>query len=115
MKLLADEDFPPTLISYLQKKRHDVKRVQRSTKGVSDTSVSEKAVKENRIILSFDKDFIKGQKDKKLFNVVVFNFPYTKPADITPYLDNVISEITNLKKRKHSFTAIYSVVGMKLV
>lgn len=114
MKLVADENFPPTLISYLQKKHHNVKRIQRSTRGISDSAVREKAIKEKRIILSFDKDFLK-KDDEKLFSVVVFDFPYTKPDDIIPYMDDFISEITHLKKRKKYFTATYSVEGLELL
>ncbi len=113
MKLLADENFPPTLISYLQKKHHDVKRIQRSARGTFDSSIKEKAIKEKRIILSFDKDFLK-KDDKKLLLVMVFDFPYTKPADIIPYMDSAISELSSLKKRKKYFTATYSVDGLEL-
>lgn len=116
MKLLADENFPPTLISYIQKRRHNIKRIQRSTKGISDSSVRDQAIKENRVILSFDKDFLK-QDNKKLVlvSVVVFDFPYTKPVDIITYMNNVISEITRLKKRRKYFTAIYSIQGLRLL
>ncbi len=113
MKLVADENFPPTLISYLQKKHHDVKRIQRSAKGTSDNAVVEKAITENRIILSFDKDFLK-KGNKKLFSVVVFDFPYTKPVDIISYMDNAMSKIAGLKRRKKHFTATYSVNGITI-
>ena len=62
MKLLADENFPPTLTSYLQKRRHDVKRIQRDLRGVSDSAVLEKALKESRVIVSFDKDYLRSEK-----------------------------------------------------
>lgn len=114
MKLLADENFPPTLISHLQKNYHDVKRILRSAKGTSDINVREIAAKENRIIFSFDKDFLK-KDDKKLFSVVVFDFPYTKPVNIIPYIIGVISKIASLKKRKKYFTATYSVTGLELL
>lgn len=113
MKLLADENFPPTLISYLQKQHHEIKRIQRSVKGISDISIREEATKENRVIITFDKDFLK-ESEEKLFSVVVFDFPYMKPVDIIPYMDDAISEITKLKKRKKYFTATYSVDGLKL-
>ena len=114
MKLVADENFPPTLISYLQKKHHDVKRINRSAKGTSDISVGEKAIKENRVIITFDKDFLK-KNNKKSFSVVIFDFPYTKPVDIIPYMDDLIPGITNLKKRKKYFTATYSMDGLELI
>lgn len=115
MKLLADENFPPTLISYLQKKRHDVKRIQRSVKGTSDISVREKAVKERRVIITFDKDFLKTEGKERLFSVIIFDFPNMQPVDILPYLDATIKAISNLKKRKRYFTAVYSVAGLELL
>ena len=115
MKLIADENFPPTLFSYLQKKHHDIKRIQRSLPGISDISVREKAIKENRIILSFDKDFLKKDIEDKSFSAVVFDFPYMKPVDITPFMDSAISEIISLKKRKKYFTAICSADGLELL
>ena len=36
MKLLADENFPPSLIAVLQKKRHDVKRIASFLNGALD-------------------------------------------------------------------------------
>lgn len=112
MKLLADENFPPTLISFIQKEHHDVKRIQRSTKGILDMTIREKAAKENRIVLTFDKDFLKTEKYKRKFSAVVFNFPYAKPVDIIPFMDHAIKSIETTKKRKKYFTAIYSVEGL---
>lgn len=115
MKLLADENFPPTLISYLQKKRHDVKRIQRSAKGTSDISVREKAVKENRVIITFDKDFLKAEGEERLFSVMIFDFPNMQPIEILPYLDAIVKAISDLQKRKRYFTAAYSVTGLELL
>lgn len=114
MKLIADEDFPPTLISFLQKKRHDIKRIQRLTSGISDTSIKEKAARERRILLSFDKDFLK-KDEEKLFSAVVFDLPYMKPKDILPYMDEAIAAIATLRRKKKSFIAIYSINGLTLI
>lgn len=113
MKLLADENFPPTLISYLQKKHHDVKRIQRSAKTTSDTNIKKKATQENRIILTFDKDFLKTEEREELFSAVVFEFPYLEPEAILVYMDKAIESISRLKKRKKHFTATYSAVGLE--
>lgn len=114
MKLLADENFPPSLISYLQKKWHDIKRIQRSARGISDINVYEKAVKENRIIITFDKDFLTKSKDYALSSVMIFKFPDAKPEEILPYLDLIIQMISDLKRRKKHFVAIYSKNGLEL-
>lgn len=113
MKLLADENFPPSLISYLQKKRHDVKRILRSSRGTSDISVYEKAVKENRIIITFDKDFL-IEKSPISVSVMVFEFPDNKPEEVLLYLDVIVQVMTNLKRKKKHFVAKYSKSGLEL-
>lgn len=114
MKLLADENFPPSLISYLQKKRHDIKRIQRSLRGIPDIKVYERAVKENRIIITFDKDFLTKSEERVLGSVMIFEFPDAKPEEILPYLDVIIQTITDLKRRKKHFVAVYSKNGLEL-
>lgn len=108
MKLLADENFPPSLIAELQKKRHDVKRIQRAARGISDINVRLKAFKENRIIITFDRDFLKTKQERKAVSVMLFSFPEYTPEEIVPYLNGAIEEIKKLKKKKKPFTAIYS-------
>ncbi|OGE64450.1 hypothetical protein A3I48_03440 [Candidatus Daviesbacteria bacterium RIFCSPLOWO2_02_FULL_36_7] len=115
MKLLADENFPPTLISYLQKKHHNVKRIQRSAKTTSDISVKDIAIKDNRIIFTFDKDFLKTKRTEKLFSVVIFDFPYLSPGEILIYMYTIIQAISKLRKRKRFFIATYSAAGLELV
>ncbi|TSC87518.1 MAG: hypothetical protein G01um10147_496 [Microgenomates group bacterium Gr01-1014_7] len=114
MKLLADENFPPTLISYLQKKRHDIKRIQRSAKGIVDLSVSEKALKESRIVVTFDKDFLKSEQDSQNVRVMIFDFPNMTPEEITPYLDGAVAVINKLRKKKKPFMVIYSKEGIAI-
>lgn len=115
MKLLADENFPPSLVSYLQKNRHDVKRIQRSLRGVSDLAVREKALTEKRIIISFDKDYLKSVKDEEKVSVMVLDFPKFKPEEIIPYLDKVSNTLGHLKRKKKPFTAIYSKDGVEMI
>lgn len=114
MKFLADENFPPTLISYLQKKRHDIKRIQRSISGVSDLSIRELAFKQNRVIITFDKDFLKTKVEKQKVSVMVFDFPKLMPEEVLPFMDISIEEINKLKKKKKPFIAVYSRRGLEL-
>ncbi len=115
MKLLADENFPPTLVSCLQKKRHDVKRIQRSLRGVSDLAVREKALAEKRIIISFDKDYLKSAEAEEKISAMVLDFPNLKPEEILPYMDGVINAINILKRKKKPFTACYSSNGLEII
>ncbi len=98
MKLLIDENFPPSLISYFQRKRHNVKRIQRTVRGVSDGSVRELALKEKRVIITFDRDFLSSNIFPKIpLSVVVFDFPKLTPEQITPYLDHVLISFRRLR------------------
>lgn len=113
MKFLADENFPPTLIADLQKKRHDVKRILRGIK-LSDLYVAEFAKKENRIVITFDKTFLLEEQISIEVNIMVFDFPDLKPAEILLYLDVIIQTIKDLKRKKRKFFAIYSKKGVEV-
>lgn len=115
MKLLADENLPPSLVSYLQKNKHDVKRVQRSLHGVSDLIVKEKAVLEGRIIISFDKDYLQSVEGEDKVSVMVLDFPKFKPEEVIPYMDKIINAIKQLKRKKKPFIAYYSETGLKKI
>lgn len=115
MKLLADENFPPSLIAVLQKKRHDVKRIQRAARGISDIVVRLKAFKENRTIITFDRDFLKTKHGEEAVSIMLFSFPQFTPEEIMPFLNGALDEIKKFKKKKKPFTAIYSEEGATLI
>ncbi|MBI4036197.1 DUF5615 family PIN-like protein [Candidatus Daviesbacteria bacterium] len=74
MKFLADEDFPKPLVTKIRKLGFSVKTIQQQNlQGSSDKTVAGMALKEKRIVLSFDKDFLKNQP--KNLQVVIFSFP----------------------------------------
>ena len=114
MKLLADENFPPSLIAILQKKRHDVKRIQRATSGISDIKVRFQALKENRIIITFDKDFLKTKHGEEAVSIMLFSFPKYTSEEIAPFLNGAIDAIKKLKRKKKPFIVIYSEKGVTL-
>jgi len=57
MRLLADENVPLKAVLMLRKKGHDVLSVCESMPGNIDEFILELAEKDDRIILTFDKDF----------------------------------------------------------
>ncbi|MDR3605327.1 MAG: DUF5615 family PIN-like protein [Syntrophaceae bacterium] len=57
MKLLANENFPREAIEALRQDGHDVIWVRTEFPGVSDGEVLAYAEAENRIVVTFDKDF----------------------------------------------------------
>ncbi len=57
MRLLADENIPAETIEALRKATHDVASTAEESPGASDETVLQRAIAENRIVLTFDKDF----------------------------------------------------------
>lgn len=113
MKLLADENFPPPLISELQRQHHNIIRISRTKKGFSDIHILEKARLENRVIVTFDKDFLSNQEKQVLTNVAVFDFSNFLPQEILPFLDAIIQAIEKRKKKKKHFILICSEAGIE--
>lgn len=58
--ILADEDVDKPIIMKLRASGIDIKAVTEVMKGASDDEVLELARKEGRILVTFDKDFIKN-------------------------------------------------------
>jgi predicted nuclease of predicted toxin-antitoxin system len=57
MRLLANENFPKEAVEALQGHGHDVVWVRTKCPGISDREVLSLAQSENRVLLTFDKDF----------------------------------------------------------
>lgn len=57
MRLLADENISGKVVAALRADGHDVAWVRTDGPGSDDGAVLERAIREKRIILTFDKDF----------------------------------------------------------
>src|SRR5436305_13350448 len=57
MRFLANENIAPSVIRGLRELRHDVLSATELMRGSSDVIVLARAVAENRVLLTFDKDF----------------------------------------------------------
>lgn len=57
MKLLANENFPIASIRFLRNKGYDVIAIGEDYPGVSDEYVMKLALTEERVILTFDRDY----------------------------------------------------------
>ena len=57
MRLLVNENFPGDAIKALRQDGHDVVWIRTTAPGSSDPQVLAKTQSENRILLTFDKDF----------------------------------------------------------
>jgi predicted nuclease of predicted toxin-antitoxin system len=57
MRFLANENFPLDAVEGLRQGGHDVAWIRIESPGISDPEVLSRAQAENRILLTFDKDF----------------------------------------------------------
>jgi predicted nuclease of predicted toxin-antitoxin system len=57
MRILANENFPGDAIAALRQRGHDVAWVRTDAPGSSDRQVLRRAETENRVLITFDKDF----------------------------------------------------------
>lgn len=57
MRILADENCPRNLVDALDELGHDVVWIRTDSPGVKDPAILARAQRENRIVLTFDKDF----------------------------------------------------------
>lgn len=72
MKILANENFPKTSVLLLQSIGYDIKSIGTDNAGISDIEVMKIAIKENRLIITFDSDY--GE--------LVFKYGYKPPAGV---------------------------------
>ncbi len=57
MRLLANENFPGAAVDLLRQHGHDVAWIRTDNLGMDDQDVIRRAVTEQRVLLTFDKDF----------------------------------------------------------
>ena len=57
MRLLANENFPLDAVTALQENGYDVAWIREDARGSSDEQVLARAQQEDRILITFDKDF----------------------------------------------------------
>jgi len=57
IRLFANENFPLDAVEALRADSHDVAWIREDSRGASDDKILLQAQEENRIVLTFDKDF----------------------------------------------------------
>jgi hypothetical protein len=94
MRFLANKNFPGTAVTALIAAGHDVVWVRDAAPGVSDADVLAWATRDERILLTFDKDFGELARASALpstCGVVLFRMPMPKPGDVGPRLSNLVA------------------------
>jgi predicted nuclease of predicted toxin-antitoxin system len=57
VRILANENFPGPVIRELRRRGHDVASVKETMRGADDREVLARAQQEERLVITFDKDF----------------------------------------------------------
>jgi hypothetical protein len=94
MRFLANENFPGPAVTALEAAGHDVVWVRIAAPGASDLDVLARAVREERILLTFDKDFGELARAAALpttCGVVLIRMPMPKPGDVGQRLADLIT------------------------
>ncbi len=85
MRFLANENFPGAAVAALEAAGHDVIWVRIAAPGMTDPDVLVWAAREERILLTFDKDFGELARASALpstCGVVLLRTPMPEPADV---------------------------------
>jgi len=93
MRFLANENFPGAAVDVLEAAGHDVVWVRTEAPGSADPEVLAWAARENRILLTFDKDFgelARGAALPSSCGVILFRIPMPGPSDAGRRLAHLI-------------------------
>ena len=93
MKFLANENFPLVSVRLLRQKNLDVAAVTEDSPGDSDRKVLQRAHQEERVILTFDRDYgelIFRQRAPLPAGVVYFRFDPEYPEEPAEHLLNFL-------------------------
>lgn len=94
MRFLANENFPGAAVGALEAAGHDVVWVRTAAPGAADLDVLALAAREERILLTFDKDFGELAKRSTLpraCGVILLRTPMPKSGDVGRRLADVIT------------------------
>ncbi|MDH3458083.1 MAG: DUF5615 family PIN-like protein [Gemmatimonadota bacterium] len=89
MRLLADENIPLETVRALRSAGHDVYSATEATPGAADIVHIERAITEDRLIITFDRDFgelaVRGKQRPK-GGVLLLRFAPKSAAEVTELL-----------------------------
>jgi hypothetical protein len=94
MRFLANENFPGAAVASLSAAGHDVVWVRTAAPGMADPDVLAWAAREDRILLTFDKDFgelARGSALPRTCGVVLLRIPMPRPGDVGQRLADLIT------------------------
>ena len=94
MRLLADENFPGDAVIALGEAGYDIVWVRKDAPGISDHDVLALARAQDRVLLTFDKDF--GELVFRMWlpsppGIILFRIPMSSPKYVARYTLKVIT------------------------
>ncbi|MCE2396001.1 DUF5615 family PIN-like protein [Candidatus Poribacteria bacterium] len=98
MHLLANENFPGLAITAIRSRGHNVAWIHEDSPGISDHAVLSRATAEERILITFDKDF-----DELVFRlglnapsgIILFRIPPDSPSFVAQTAVTVLESRTD--------------------
>ena len=102
LKLLANENIPLDSVRSLRDVGHDVLSISERSPGISDEEVVQIARTENRIIVTFDRDYgelIFRRGSPAPAGVWYLRFPPEGPREVAMYVSRLIEEGIDLEGR----------------
>lgn len=93
MRFLADENFPGAAVAALRSAGNDVVWIKTTAPGSSDPEVLAWAARDERILLTFDKDFGELAKASALpatCGIILLRIPMPRPDRVGPTLAGAI-------------------------
>jgi len=106
MRFLADENFPAAAVAALRSVGGDVVWVRTAAPGISDRKVLEWTARDERILLTFDKDFgelARASALPRACGVILLRIP-------VPRSDQVGQQIANVIMARNDWAGHFSVV-----
>jgi len=94
MRFLANENFPGSAVTALADGGHDIISIRTAAPGMSDTDILAWAIREERILLTFDKDFGELARNAdlpKACGVILFRMPMPKGSEVGIRLASIIT------------------------
>lgn len=101
IKLLADENIPKKTVDALKQGNVDITSVADSSPGISDRAVIELANNENRIIITFDKDFgeLIFRERLKVKGLILLRFTPISPEHIAERIKHLLAQEVSIKNK----------------
>jgi predicted nuclease of predicted toxin-antitoxin system len=98
MRLLADENIPSSVVRVLADGGYNILWIRTESPGISDIDVMNIACRENRIILTFDKDFGELVVKDHLCppaGIILFRLPLKNPTRLAQTILEILNARTD--------------------